>query len=298
MRVRDLESLSEDGLLRCQRCGYLDEHLTTFYALAYGDPYIYRDTYLIYSDSLSKMLSISLFGLNGEEDRLTCVQTALDKFRPNKFVVTSPEKLPSEIRGYRCEKTFLDRDYQINLKEFDEYLRGNSYEKLRYRTNNAKKRGYTLTVGKEMSTAHSYLIAVHMAKETYNIWDYQLYLKINEYITKFSSPRFFNVLLNGELIGFDILDVTGNVMVIPLGFYLPYPSLSDFLMYNELVYAKKQGFDWLDVGWSCNLGLEEFKKKWMAIPRFTVCVQEYGKNIGLAVCTPREDTTAIPKAPA
>jgi hypothetical protein len=245
------------------------------------------------------MLNISLFGLNGEEDKLKCVKTALDRFRPNKFVVTSPEELPSEIRGYRCEKTFVDRDYQINLKSFDENLRGGPYEKLRYRTNNAKRRGYTLSIGKEMSTAHSYIIAVHMAKGIYNIWDCQLYLKINEYITKFPSPRFFNVLLNGELIGFDIVDVTGKVMVIPLGFYLSYPSLSDFLMYNELVYAKKQGFEWLDVGWSCDPGLEEFKKKWMAIPRFTVCVQEYNRNGGLETANAiHNDAFAVPSIPA
>lgn len=279
MQVQDLRSLTEVDLLRCQKSGYFDEHLTTFYSLAYGEPYIYRDTYLIYSDPSSKMLSISLFGLKGEKNRLECVQTALDRFRPNKFLVTSPEKLPSEIRNFHCKRILIDRDYQINLREFDEELHGNSYEKLRYRANNAKKRGYELTVGKEMSTAHSYLMAVHMTREIYNFWDYQLYLKINEYVTKkSSSSRLFNVLSGNELIGFDVVDATSRVLVIPLGFYLSYPSLSDFLMHSEIIYAKKQGFDWLDTGWSCNPGVEDFKRKWMAIPRFTVCVQEYDRN--------------------
>ena len=89
-------------LLRCKGFGYLDEHLTTFYALAYGKPYISRDTYLVDSDQFSKMLFIDLFGLNArEEDKLKCVPTATDAFGLNKFLVTSPERLPPDIRGYR-----------------------------------------------------------------------------------------------------------------------------------------------------------------------------------------------------
>jgi hypothetical protein len=115
-----------------------------------------------------------------------------------------------------------------------------------------------------------------MTKEIYNVWDYQLYLAINEYVSRFSSPRFFDVFLNSELVGFDLVDFTDTVMVVPLGFILAsHPSLSDFLMFEEVVYAKKQGMDWLDVGWSCDPGLKEFKKKWTAVPRFTVYVQEY-----------------------
>jgi len=276
MRVRDLKSPSKDELVSYQRRGCFDEHLVTFYSLAYGKPYIYRDTYLLYSDPLTKTLSVFLFELGKKEHMLQCVKTALSAFKPNRFLVDSPEELPLDIGNYHRERIFVDKDYQINLREFDENLRGKAYEKLRYRVNNAKKRGYVLKVDKKMTAAHSFVIASHMTKEIYNVWDYQLYLAINEYVTRFSSPRFFNVFLNGELVGFDLVDFTDTVMIVPLGFILAsHPSLSDFLMFEEVIYAKKQGLDWLDVGWSCDPGLEEFKKKWTAIPRFTVYVQEY-----------------------
>ncbi len=274
--MRDFKSLSEDELIRYQKRGCFDENLVTFFSLAYGKPYIYRDTYVLYSDALTKTLSVFLFELNGKEDILECVNAALSAFKPNRFLVDSPKELPLDIGDYHRERTFVDKDYQINLKDFDENLRGKAYEKLRYRVNNAARRGYKLTVDKKMTAAHSFVIASHMTKEIYNVWDYQLYLAINEYVTKFSSPKFFNVLLDNELVGFDLVDFTDTVMVVPLGFILAsHPSLSDFLMFEEVSYAKKQGLDWLDVGWSCDPGLEEFKKKWTAIPRFTVYVQEY-----------------------
>ena len=274
--MKDLKSLSEKELISYQRRGYFDENLVTFYSIAYGKPYVCRDTYILYSDPLTKTLSVFLFELNGKENVLECVNTALRNFKPNRLLVDSPEELPPDIGDYHRERTFVDKDYQINVKEFDENLRGKAYEKLRYRVNNARKRGYKLTVDRKMTAAHSFVIASHMTKEIYNVWDYQLYLAINEYVTRFSSPRFFNVFLNGELVGFDLVDFTDTAMIVPLGFILAsYPSLSDFLMFEEVIYAKKQGLDWLDVGWSCDPGLEEFKKKWTAIPRFTVYVQEY-----------------------
>lgn len=279
--LKDLRSLSEDELVSYQRRGCFDENLVTFYSLAYGKPYVYRDTYVLYSEPFTKTLSAFLFELNGKEDMLECVNAALSAFKPSRVLVDSPEELSPDIGNYHRERTFVDRDYQINLREFDENLHGRAYEKLRYRVNNARKRGYVLKVDKKMTAAHSFVIANHMTKEIYNVWDYQLYLAINEYVTKFSSPRFFNVFLDGDLVGFDLIDFTDTVMIVPLGFILEsHPSLSDFLMFEEVIYAKKQGLDWLDVGWSCDPGLEEFKKKWMAVPRFTVYVQEYSLKGG------------------
>jgi len=277
-----LKKLTEDDALRYQSCGYFDEHLVTFYSLAYGEPYIYEDSFLVYHNALNKTLWISLFGLNGNgdnnEDRIECVQTSLDTFKPREFATTSPEKLQLSTHDYRCERIFFDRDYQIDLHKFDENLRGGSYKSLRYRVNDARRRGYTIAIGKEVTPTHSYIISTHMAKRSYNLWDYQLYLKAEEYIKKFSSPRLFNAFLDGILIGFDVVDFLDNIMATPLGFYLDYPSLADFVMYEEILYAKKQGFDWLDIGWACSPGLEEFKKKWMGIPKLDVWVQEFYRN--------------------
>jgi len=271
-----VKKLSHEDILHCQRRGYFDEHLVALYASAYGEPYLYEDTYLLYHDALSGTLWVTLFGLlSQKEDRTNCLRASIDRFKPQKVIVTSPEKLPLDVDGYNCESVYFDKDYQINLLEFDDGMRGGAYKDLRYRVNNAKKRGYTSGLGKAVTPAHAHLMVLHLTKRNYALWDYQLYLKIDEYVEKYSSPRLFNVFLNGRLIGFDVMDALKDVLAIPLGFCLDYPSLADFLIYEEILYAKSEGYKWLDIGWACNPGLEEFKKKWMAMPRFHVCIQEY-----------------------
>jgi len=271
-----VKKLSRKDVLCCQRRGYFDEHLIALYASAYGEPYLYEDTYLIYHDQLSGTLWLTLFELaNKREDRIGCLRASIDRFKPQTVIVTSPDKLQMDVNGYHCETVYFDRDYQINLSKFDDSLRGGAYKDLRYRVNNAKKRGYTSNLSKTVTPAHARLMALHLTKRSYAPWDYQLYLKIDKYVKKYSSPRLFNAFLNGRLVGFDVVDALKDVLAIPLGFCLDYPSLADFLIYEEILYAKSEGFRWLDIGWACNPGLEEFKRKWMATPRFEVCVQEY-----------------------
>jgi len=278
-----VKKVFEDDVPRYQKRGYFDEHLITLNAQVYGDPYIYEDTYLVYHDPISKMLWLTLFELNGHSniiDRIKCLKTSIDEFKPRKIRAASPEKLEQTIGDYYCENAFSDRDYQIKLDEFDENLRGGSYECLRYRVNNAIKRGYSLGVGKDITPAHSYIMASHVSKRNYNLWDHQLFLRLQNYVGKSTTAQLFNVFLDDVLIGFDVVDFLDNTMATPMGFYLDYPSLSDYIMYKEIVYAKEQKFEWIDIGWSCSPGLEEFKKKWKGIPRFNIYVQEYSnKNL-------------------
>jgi len=277
-----LKRLSDDDVSRYQKQGNFDEHLITLNSQVYGDPYVYNDTYLIYHDPLSKILWFTLFELRGRNgdnaDRLECVETAIAEFEPRKIVASSPEKLESEIGKYSRENVFFDKDYQIKLADFDEQLRGGFYEDLRYRVKNAAKRGYKLNIGRELTPAHTYICAFHISKRHYNLWDYQLFLRLGNYVGNCPEVRLFNVFLNDVLIGFDVADFLGDTMATPLGFYFDYPSLADFLTHNEVLYAKQEQYKWLDVGWACNPGLEEFKKKWKAIPRFNVCVQEYNRG--------------------
>ncbi|HKZ93804.1 MAG TPA: hypothetical protein VJ249_04385 [Candidatus Bathyarchaeia archaeon] len=273
-----MQRLTEERVPHCQQRGYFDEHLITLNAQVYGEAYIYEDTYLVYHDPLGKMLWLTLFALKDSDnqiDRLECVKASLTEFQPRQIRTASPEELPPAIADYCCENAFSDSDYQIKLDEFDENLRGGPYDSLRYRVKNAIKRGYTLNVGKEITPAHSYIMAYHISQKNYNLWDYQLYLRLQNYIIKSSTAKLFNVLREGVLIGFDVVDFLGNTMATPVGFYLDYPSLADFIIHKEIVYAKENKFEWLDIGWSCNQGLEEFKKKWKGIPRFKICVQEY-----------------------
>jgi len=232
---------------------------------------------------MSRIVWLTLFRLDNAEDTSVdtteCFEASVEAFQPNKVVTTSPTRLPSNLGDFHCETFYEDKDYQINLQQFDEKLNGGSYKHLRYRVKNAEKLGYTLAVDKELTVAHSYIIALHLMKKSYAPWDYQLYLRLGEYLKRFSSPRLFNVFLSDMLIGFDVIDFLANTMTTPLGFYLDYPSLADFLLYQEILHSKRQGFEWLDIGWACNnLGLEAFKKKWKAISRFSVYIQEYQKN--------------------
>jgi hypothetical protein len=262
-----------------QQLGHFDEHLASFYSLAFGEPYIYKDTYLLYYDRFSKILYLSLFELNGCEDKLQCIKTAAKLFEPVEVVTTSPEKLQSDIRDFHCANIDFDRDYQIYLPKFDETLKGNAYKDLRYRVHNALKRGYYLEIGRKMTPAHCHLVACHELERKCDLWDSQLYLGIRDYLEHFTSPLLFNVFSNKMLIGFDVVDFLNNTtMTIPLGFYLDYPSLADFILFKEIVYAKEKGYTWLDLGWSCNSGVESFKRKWMAEPKFEIWTQEYIKN--------------------
>ena len=277
-----LKPLTQNDIVHCQKRGYFDEHLATLYSVAYGEPYIYKNKYLLYHDPMSKIVWLTLFALDNAEDTSVntteCFETSVKAFKPNKVITTSPTRLLSNLGDFHCETVYEDKDYQINLKQFDEKLNGGSYKHLRYRVNNAEKLGYTLAVSKELTVAHSHILALHLTKKSYAPWDYQLYLRLGEYLKRFSSPRLFNVFSSDMLIGFDVVDFLADTMAAPLGFYLDYPSLADFLLYQEILHGKRQGFEWLDIGWACNNpGLEAFKKKWKAISRFSVYMQEYQK---------------------
>ncbi len=267
--------LKKSMLIQYQRFGRFDEHLVSLYSLAYGNPYIYKDTYLVYYDKYSRILYLSLFELNGSEDKLQCIHTATKLFRPEKLIVTSPVELPTDIEGFRCAKVDYDKDYQIYVPDFDETLKGGALKQLRYRVNNAEKRGYRLKIGKKMTPAHFHIIAQHEQSKKLDLYDNQLYLGIWEYLRKFKSPLLFNVFSNGTLIGFDLVDFFRDTMTIPLGFYIDAPSLADFILYKEILYAKQKNCSWLDLGWACGSGVEEFKKKWTAIPRFQIWAYEY-----------------------
>ncbi len=268
--------LKKSMLTQYQRFGRFDEHLVSLYSLAYGNPYIYKDTYLVYYDKYSRILYLSLFELNGPEDKIRCVETATKLFKPEQLIITSPQELPVDITGFHCLKTDFDKDYQIFIPDFDETLKGGKLKPLRYRVHNAEKRGYTLRIGKKMTPAHFHIIAQHEQSKKLDLYDSQLYLGIWEYLQKFKTPLLFNVFSNdGALIGFDLVDFFQDTMTIPLGFYTDAPSLADFILHQEILYAKHKGCSWLDLGWACGSGVEEFKKKWDAIPRFQIWAYEY-----------------------
>lgn len=275
-----LKRLEKRAIVLYQQLGHFDEHLTSFYSVAFGDPYLCDDTYLMYFDRSSKILYASLYDLQRRSDKGQCIDAAIKQFQPQRIVTTSPEKLQMDLGKYQCINTYFDRDYQIHLPNFDEALKGREYKDLRYRVHNAEKRGYSLETGRRITHSHFHIIACHEAEKRIAWRDHQLYLSVQDYLKTFNGPLLFNVYSGKMLIGFDLIDFLKDTMVIPLGFYLDYPSLADYILFKEIVYAKERGYIWLDVGWACNPGVESFKKKWMAEPRFEIWTQEYVKTRG------------------
>ncbi|WGM90574.1 MAG: hypothetical protein NUK63_05480 [Candidatus Bathyarchaeum tardum] len=270
--------LTKSALVYYQKFGHFDEHLASLYSLAYGKPYIYKDTYLAYFDNYSKLLHLSLFELNAKENDFSCIEEAVKMFKPEKLVITAPHELPMDLGKFKCIDINQDTDYQIYVPDFDLTLKGSHLSDARYRVRNAEKRGYTLKISKKMTPAHFHIIAQHEHSKRLDLYDRQLYFAIYDYLRNFKTPVLFDVVCDGTLLGFDLIDFLSDTMTVPLGFYTDAPSISDFIMFNEINYAKQKGFSWLDLGWACNLGIEEFKKKWTAIPRFKIWGYEYVIN--------------------
>jgi hypothetical protein len=85
-----LRRLNRRMLTQYKRFGRFDEHLVSLYSLAYGNPYIYKDTYLVYYDKHSRILHLSLFELNESANKLQCLQTATKISKPERLIVASP----------------------------------------------------------------------------------------------------------------------------------------------------------------------------------------------------------------
>ena len=267
--------LTKSALVYYQNFGRFDEHLASLYSLAYGKPYIYKNTYLTYFDSYSKLLHLSLFELNEKENDFSYIEKAVKTFKPERIVITTPHELPLKIGMFECININQDTDYQIYIPNFDVSLKGGHFSDGRYRVRNAEKIGYKIQISKKMTPAHFHIIAQHQHSKQLDLYDRQLYFAIYDYLRNFKTPVLFNVICDGVLLGFDLIDFLKDTMTVPLGFYTDAPSISDFIMFNEIKYANINQFSWLDLGWACNLGVEEFKKKWTAIPRFKIWGYEY-----------------------
>jgi hypothetical protein len=267
--------LTKEQLLERQRFGRFDEHLVSLYSIVYGKPYIYNDTYLAYFDKHSQILYLSLFELQEKEDRIECVKAGASLFKPEKMVITSPQELPCSIGDFQRLDVDYDEDYQIYVPGFDETLKGGRLKDLRYRVRNAEKRGYRLEISKRMTPAHFHIVACHEHNKKPDLYDNQLYLGIWEYLRRFDTPRLFNVFHNDVLLGFDLVDFFADTMTVPLGFYVKAKSVADFIMYKEVLHAKLRQCTWLDLGWACEIGVKEFKRKWLAIPRFKIWTYGY-----------------------
>ena len=106
--------------------------------------------------------------------------------------------------------------------------------------------------------------------------DFEELLSLERFFRDHSHGFMMEAYYNDELVGFDVIDFFegSGIMVVPLGVYLETPYLQDFLMYENIKYAQNKGYMWLDIGLSCrSQGLQNFKEKWFAEPKYTLYVQ-------------------------
>jgi hypothetical protein len=128
-------------------------------------------------------------------------------------------------------------------------------------------------MGRDLTPSHIHLLARHMTRHKYDAWEYEEMLSLERFFKKQNHGLMIEAYKDDKLIGFDVIDFFENrrIMVVPLGIYLKVPGISDFLMYEELKYAKENDYEWLDIGSDCGAPkLRQFKEKWFATPKYRI----------------------------
>ncbi|MFH0897306.1 MAG: hypothetical protein V1850_04580 [Candidatus Bathyarchaeota archaeon] len=256
-----------------QKSGYMCEHLLCFNSMSSGRTALYGNNFPVYFSDHGEVDAI-LFGFKDKKaNKLACVQELLNLPIKELNIVT-PEAL-TDLAG--IETRYIDWDYQINIKRFDINLKGREYKNIRYSSHRADKMRYCVKFGRELTPSHIYIMSRHMARHTLDIWDIEELLSLEHFFREHRHGFMMEAYFEDELVGFDVIDFfeENRIMVVPLGIYLESPSLPDFLMHENIKYAKENGCEWLDVGLTCgNTGLKSFKEKWFAEPKHELFVQK------------------------
>ena len=233
---------------------------------------LYNDDFPIFLNGFGEVDAI-LFGLGKEKtDKFECVRKLI-KLHINTLNLVTPiafDRLPN------IKTRYVDWDFHINLDQFDFDLKGSKYKNIRNRLRQVKKMDYRIKLTREYTTRHTYVLSRHMARHKFDVWDYEELLSLERFFREHDHGLMMEAYKDEKLIGFDVLDFfeDNKTMVVPLGIYLDLPLVSDFLMYENLKFAKDKGYSWVDIGPTCGLdGLKSFKEKWFAQPKFKLYVQ-------------------------
>ncbi|MFH0748484.1 MAG: hypothetical protein V1915_00970 [Candidatus Bathyarchaeota archaeon] len=264
--------LKDEEKERMQKQGYMSEHLLCFYSMTSDRTALYHGNFPVYFNGHGGA-DVILFGLTDmEEDGLTCILHLLQG-SVTELNIVSPRPLTG-IAG--IANLYADLDYHINLDLFDLEMRGNNYKDVRYSVHRANKMNYQTRISREFTRKHTYILSRHMANHQLDAWDYEELLSLERFFKEHNHGFMMEVYREEELVGFDVIDFFENnkIMVVPLGIYLDSASLADFLMYENIKYAKSRGCKWLDIGLACrNPGIQDFKEKWFAEPKYQLFVQ-------------------------
>jgi hypothetical protein len=260
-----------------QKRGYMYEHLLCLYSSAGYKTALYGDTYPVFINKYGDT-DVILFCLRENSvKKMDCIKDLL-KTPFETLNIVSPEPINSlensQMRG-------LELDYHIDVDRFDINLKGGEYKQIRYRVNRAEREGYEVRVSREFTSDHVYVLSRHLTQNSYSVWDYEELLSLERFFREHDHGFMMEIYSDDKLIGFDVVDFfeENKIMVVPLGIYLQVPGLADLMMYENLKYAKMNGYKGLDIGSDCGkTSLREFKEKWFATPKYRIYAQTVKKS--------------------
>ena len=271
-----LRVLDQNEKEQAQNTGYMCEHLLCLYSMVSDRVAIWNEEFPVFLSDFGEA-DVVLFGLKKKnEDRIGCIKELME-LPIDTLNLISPIDF-GHLPNFRTK--YVDWDFHVNVEQFDLEMKGRNYKNIRYRVNQAKKMGYSSELRKTWTRKHTYILSRHIASHKLDIWDYEELLSLEAFFREHDHAYLMDAYLENRLVGFDVVDFFENsrIMVIPLGIYLNKPLISDFLMYENLKFARKNKYYWLDVGPTCGSeGLKDFKKKWFAEPKYTLYVQSLNK---------------------
>jgi len=267
-----LRVLSKDEKEEFQRRGYMCEHLLCLYSMVADQTFLYNDDFPVFVSSFREA-DIVLFGLAKEEgDKFECVKELL-KLPVSTLNIISPIAF-RELPHVRTK--YVDWDFHIHVDRFDFDLKDSKYKDVRYRLKQVEKIGYHMQLSREFTPKHTYILSRHMARHKFDAWGFEELLSLERFFREHDHGLMMEAYKDDRLVGFDVVDFfeDNHIMAVPLGIYLDVPLISYFLMYENLKFARDKGYEWLDVGSSCEVtGLRQFKEKWLAKPKYKIYVQ-------------------------
>jgi len=255
-----------------QRRGYIYEHLLCLYSIISDTTALYKDDFPVFLNSFGEA-EVILFGLGTKkEDRSKCVED-LARLPINKLNIISP--IPFD--GLQNVKTrYVDWDFHIDVDKFDFDLKGSRYKNIRYALRKLDKMTYKIKLARKFTPKHIYILSRHLPRHKLEAWDYEELLSLERFFREHNHGLMMEVYDEDRLVGFDVVDFFEDtqIMVVPLGIYLQSPLVSDFMMYENLKFARDKGYKWVSLGPACGrAGLRRFKEKWLAKPKFKLFVQ-------------------------
>lgn len=258
---------------------YLPEHLIEYVnTISQTEPFLIEDYLCYYGRGSLIFIGYPLRRSFDERVTKETLSRAIKKFNPDCVALESPViLLPKDT----CHRSGSDRYYKCTLS----YL--HVHQKLR---NMIKRASRELYVNNEhvITDEHIQLISEFLNSHEVDDSTQYIFERIPQYISSVETARIFSARdKSGRLVAFDVAEFGAKNYV----FYLfnfrskqkHVPGASDFLLYEIVKVAEKQGKSSINLGLGINSGITFFKKKWGGIPflNYEFCFYQRSRNMNL-----------------